>query len=467
MLNTLPRQVRLLKCAILSPGLEQRGSTASDKDTLKNYGFDVTPYVQKIDIFENIFDNTLSGTLTLLESVGLVEYLPIVGVETLAIAFSVEDSNGQSRTFARSFRICKVGDVQFPRHDWRLYTLKFVTNEFISSMSSRICRAFNNRTALDSVTEILQTDLQVPTERFITKEKTFDDLNIVIPNYTPLKAINYFTLLAQTADTKESNFLFFETLDGFHFTSISRLIREGSKGELRVFNVNPGQVTTAPTLEDSVARNAIMKIHQEQGFDLLADIASGTLRAQMVHFDFLARKVDHELDSRYSETFSKTTHLDKYPVYPKNFDLTVSQNVRMFAVPSNVFSAKSNYSKSKGEDDTLQRLHESVVLRNRQMREIRHLQTIINLPGQPDLRAGRVVVVNYPSSKTLEGHEVTINTPTYTEGTPYYSGKHLVTSVQHSLVSKGGDSMEYRMTLRVCRDSLGSPLIGTSSEKGK
>ena len=115
----------------------------------------------------------------------------------------------------------------------------------------------------------------------------------------------------------------------------------------------------------------------------------------------------------------------------------------------------------------MRRWHEAVVLRNRQLREIRHLQSLIDLPGQPDLRAGSVVIVNYPSTRILEGRNVTINTPTYSEGTPYHSGKHVVSSVHHILASQGGESMEYRMNIRVCKDSLGAPLIGTSNEKGK
>jgi hypothetical protein len=47
-------------------------------------------------------------------------------------------------------------------------------------------------------------------------------------------------------------------------------------------------------------------------------------------------------------------------------------------------------------------MHEIVVLRNRQLREIQHLLTVIDMPGQPDLRAGSVVNVNYPSSRELQ-----------------------------------------------------------------
>jgi hypothetical protein len=447
--QSLPRQVRLLNCSIYSP--------ASEKG-----GVDLMTFVQRIDIYESLFTNTISGSITLVDEVGLVEYLPIVGVEFLLISFEVNDERNVPRQFTRVFRVTKITDMQYPQHNWRHYSLQFVTQEFITSISTRIARAFNDVTCQEAVKSILTNDLKFKGKMF-TDEPTFGKLNVVIPKYTPLQAINYFTILAQTADTKESNFLFFETLEGFHFTSIAKLIKDGAKladRDLRLFKVDPA-VSSSKTVTDDTARNAIAAIEQQQSFDLLSDITSGTLRSKMMHFDFLARKVEVKDDSRYSTSFAETTHLDKHPVYPKDFDFSVGQDVRQFMVPSNVWIAQSNYVKSKSEVMPEQRLRESVMKRNRQMHEIKHMQTTIDLPGQPDLRAGSVVMVHYPSSSVLEQHRgASINKPTYTKGTPYYSGRHLVTNVHHILSMHTENSMEYRMMIQVCRDSLGAPLIG-------
>jgi hypothetical protein len=481
---TTPRQVRIIKCAIMTPGLELRGGCPDDKAQLENYGFDVLPFVQKIDIYESIFDNTLAGSITLLENAGLTEYIPMVGVETLGLVFQIEDNHGEPRTFARAFRIVAVKDMSFPRHNFRLYTLQLVTHEFVKSMSSRICRAFKT-TCEEAVKSILITDLDLkekpgPGEvKLLTDQPTYGKVNVVIPSYTPLQAINYFATLAQTVkEPRESNFLFFETLEGFHFTSVQSLIERGrpdkitglnaTGSKIKTFNVVPGQVSVAPTVDVDTLSNAIVRVHQPQTFDLLFDIAHGTLRSRMVTFDFLARKVskDKEGDSRYTESFDKTTHLDQFPVYPQNFDLTVSNNVRIFTVPTNLMSTQSKYIKSNDVMDE-QRMHEAVVLRTRQLSEIQHLQTLLELPGQPDLRAGMVVMVNYPSSPLLEGQEDrTINQSAASQPTPYYSGPHLVTGVHHIMTVKGPGSFEYRMDVRVTKDSLASRLYGTTDTTG-
>jgi len=327
------------------------------------------------------------------------------------------------------------------------------------------------------MTEDLGIDMN---KKFVAIEPTFGVMNAVIPNYTPLQAINYFTMLAQTVKTPhESNFLFFETLDGFFFQSISTMIPLGKAGrdlkdeqagpsrphEVKTFRFDPGAITGG-LVDDKIVRNSLIRMYQEQTFDLLEDITGGLFRSKMVHFDFLARKLAVEEDSRYTDTFEKTTHLDKHPFYPNNFDLAVSKNTRIFTFPSNAWASKSQYLKSI-EKQPDQNMWQAIVLRNRQLREIQHLQTLIDTPGHPELRAGKVIDVQYLPTHALQGSgDKSASASGRGDPTPYYSGHHLITSLKHNLKLRGGLHFEYRMHMRVCRDSLSSPLIGTSNTQG-
>jgi len=306
-------------------------------------------------------------------------------------------------------------------------------------------------------------------------ENTAGNIDIVIPNYTPLQAINFFSLLAQTDTTPaESNFVFYETLEGFFFTSIRKLIADGkaqyaqdttkSRNDpsrvVPMFRVNANQMTGQPKIADSAAYNSIIKLHQNEVFDSIKDIASGMLRTKMLRLDFFARKWNEE-DSRYTETFKKTTHLDQYPVYPENFDQSVNRNVKLFIVPTNTSIANSTYVEQSGEVITPQKMFESIVLRNRQMKEIQHLRTVFEVPGQPQLRAGKVVWIDYPSSRELQGkgdQSRTIDNIAQSS-TPYHSGLHLLTHVRHCLRQVSMGVMEYTMHCEAVRDSFGSPMI--------
>ena len=450
-----PRQVKLRRAAVYAPMLRERATNPADAADIDANGIDISEAVLSIDIYESIFDNTISGKVEIRETAAYAELFPLVGLEFLLIDFSV-DYLGEERVFRNLFRIRKLGDQTFPKNEERTYVLDLVTPEFFDSLSSRMIKKYADVTCKDAVYDVLTNRLKIAPERIKQIDDTDGVVSVVIPNYTPLQTINFFANLALTKKRpSESNYLFYQTLDGFYFTSIASLVQGPVVAE---YQVNANEVTGANTISEKKAYNTIIGLHQEQSFDVTYDITTGVLRSKMLHLDFFARKWNEE-DSRYTESFKNTTHLDQYPLYPENFDQSISRNVKLFIVPTNISSANSKYAESIGDVPTPQRLYEAIVLRNRQMREILHLRTVLDVPGQPALRAGAVIELNYPSTRALAGTTDDPNATPPNVPTPYYSGKHLVTAVRHKLTRVTLGTMEYRMHLEATRDSLGAPLM--------
>ena len=471
---TAPRQVKLTQCSILSPMLEHRAVTAAQAEKFRTFGIDIRAAVVSVNIYESIFDNTISATIEIEESSAYPELFPLVGQEFVRLVFSV-DYLGEVREFGRTFRIRRLGDQSFPANEKRTYTLDLVTPEFFTSLSSRMMKRYDQKTCTEAVRDIMEHRLHIPADRMRDDqiEKTDLQVSAVIPNYTPLQAINFFASLAMTQEKSESNFLFFETLDGFWFTSVASLI-DPAKVEKRLkasgtwktgdptdvvatYEVNANKMTGQAKISEKEAYNSIIGLHQEQSFDVLMDVTTGLLRSKMLHLDFFARAWKEE-DSRYTETFKKTTHLDEFPLYPDNFDQSVDRNVKLFIVPTNTSSAGSKYALSVGEQADEDRLYQSVVLRNRQLRELRHLTTVLKVPGQPGVRAGSVINLIYPTSRELQGGD-NAHVASVSGSTPYYSGRHLVTSVRHVLTQASPAAMEYTMHLEATRDSFGTKLV--------
>ena len=459
--ETSPRQVKLKQCSILSPMFESRATNAEDATKLREFGIDIRDAVLSIDIYESIYDNTISASIVLEESDAYPELFPLVGQEFVFLVFAV-DYLGEVVEFARTFRIRRLGDQTFPKNEKRNYTLDLVTPEFFTSLSSRMMKNYKQQTCSEAVQDIMTNRLQIDAKRIMRIEKTDLKISAVIPNYTPLQAINFFATLGLTKDKQESNFLFYETLEGFFFVSVASLI-DPTVGFVAEYNVNANKMTGQDKISEKEAYNSIIGLHQEQSFDVLTDITTGMLRSKMLHLDFFARTWKEE-DSRYSESFKKTTHLDKYPLYPDNFDQSVNRNVKLFIVPSNTSSAGSKYALSAGEQIDENRLYESIVLRNRQLREIRHLTTLLSVPGRPNVRAGSVIKLNYPSTRALQAASGDPTAGPPTGPTPYYSGRHLVTSVRHVLTQTTLGAMEYTMHLEATKDSFGAPLAAYADD---
>lgn len=463
--STSPRQVKLTKCRIFSPTLHLQ-APAGEQQRVKEEGVDIIPYVKSLDIFESIFQNTISGRIDIQETHGLPEYLPLTGTEYVDVEFMI-DYLGEERVFRRVFYLRRIINQSFPRNERRVYSIELVTPEYLNSIATRISKRYRDQTCMDAVKDVMRNYLKVPDNQLKSTrfEETSGTIDAVIPNYTPLQAVNYLSLLALTKSSfPESNFVFYETLQGFFFTSIRKLILDGktldtNANAIPVFTVNANELTSGTGIDERDAFNSIIHLHQDQLFDIVNDINSGMLRSKMLHLDFFARKWNEE-DTRYTQTFDRTTHLGAYPVYPRNFDQRVSRNVKLFIVPTNISTANSSYISQTGDTVTPQRMYEALVLRNRQLNEIQHLRTVLEVPGQPQIRAGAVVRINYPSSRAIDDvHDNPHSGNIPQVPSRYHSGLHLVTYVRHHLSQRSLGVMEYTMHIEAARDSLSAPLI--------
>ena len=175
---TAPRQVKLRRCSVWSPGLSLRGIDGPTQTRLETAGGqDISGSVVSIDIYESIFQNTLSGTVRLRESDGYPELFPLVGTEYLIIEFAIDyqdpDPNNEldEQVFARIFRIRKVGDQSFPKNEERIYALELVSPEFATSISSRMTERFAG-TCSEAVKTILKERLHIDDTRLGIVENT-------------------------------------------------------------------------------------------------------------------------------------------------------------------------------------------------------------------------------------------------------------------------------------------------------
>lgn len=460
--QTNPRQINLRAARLWTPSL----ATRSANTLIQQIGIDVLPNIMVIDIYESIFQNTITAEVQFRETTGFSEYLPLVGTEALTLSFAIDAPTlgEDEKVFTRTFRIFRVRDQTYERNEIRSFTLDLVTPEFFVSTSSRICKRYTGQTVVAAIKDIMERYLEVPITAITnaTFENTSGNIDVIIPNYTPLKAINYLSALALTEKSPaESNFVFYETLDGFFFTSIRKLIEQGkavSESARASYKVSANEITGSDKVDAKTALNSIIRIHQDELFDTLRDITTGMLRSKMLNVDFFGRTWKED-DTRYTTAFQEHTHLDDFPMYPENFDESVSKNVKIFTVPSNTSIADSAFVQQQGEQMTRSSLFEAAVKRNRQMKEIQHLRTLLEVPGRPDIRSGSVIRITYPSSREIQGLGTQYSSDNVPQtATPYYSGLHMITHIRHSILRTDVANFLYTMHLEVTRDSFGAPM---------
>ena len=192
----------------------------------------------EINLFEDIYSPAVSGDVTLVQSGGFVEGIPIIGEETLEIHMSVagaetppmpypgDHSTDESVTksvnplIKGKYRIYKNDPPQpLAKVDGVFsYKFYFVSEEMITNMKIKVQKAYpttmsfgaaypqmsspssSDEITIDQITRSLFYDCfigtkkpadQNPTSKNFLVEPTTGTVSFVIPNWTPFQALNF------------------------------------------------------------------------------------------------------------------------------------------------------------------------------------------------------------------------------------------------------------------------------------
>ena len=294
------------------------------------------------NIYEDLFGSYLTGNIQIVDGVGLLESVPIIGEETIHIQVKTKglerqrNSNAIPGPFEGSqneglinlkFRVVKILNVTKLNEGIITYKLSFVSEEAILNLKQKV-----KKSALDPVSleprkisdvvkslyrQFFQRGRQDRAKRiFIEPTKNLTDL--IIPNQTPFKAFNFLASRAVSAGKQAigSSFVFYESIRGFFFISMETLMSGGGMGYSTVAGA-PGSPTelvyTAPTdpvkevyvvqpkrmgsntaEEKNIAieMTAVSAYSFSSNFDVLENLTAGMYANRLLTHDLVRMKYD-------------------------------------------------------------------------------------------------------------------------------------------------------------------------------
>ena len=77
-----------------------------------------------LNIFEDLFSNVLKGTLTMLDTQGLAETIPLIGDETLILSFLTPGGEGTQTTTESTDRDSQTAAEEAVRQRFKIYDCK-------------------------------------------------------------------------------------------------------------------------------------------------------------------------------------------------------------------------------------------------------------------------------------------------------------------------------------------------------
>tara|TARA_Y100001937_G_scaffold127803_1_gene201187 strand:+ start:505 stop:1758 length:1254 start_codon:yes stop_codon:yes gene_type:complete len=205
--------------------------TPNGNKQLPKDGHDFTEGNPKIQYYESVDSPSISITLEdVLDVDQFISRYGVTGGEYLILDISISQDSKKSGqkdfkiTSKHKMMLNEVRDVRTTTKG-QMASLDFISVEAMVNETSRVNKRFSGNIQ-NIVEELLRKDKKgIRTDKKLEKDKSFNKYTFVGNLKRPFDTIDW--LCAKAAATKnDCGFLFFETLDGFQFRSINKLLKQ-------------------------------------------------------------------------------------------------------------------------------------------------------------------------------------------------------------------------------------------------
>jgi len=379
-----------------------------------------------IVITEDIFSNSITCRIEIVDTNEKLAELELDGTETVRIAFHSE----KNREIDHKFNIYR-SEIEVDKRSGtsKMYQLFGISEEFMTQSTMDINRTMNGN--ISNLVSIVfnQMKRETGTKRTLRdRHNTTGTVILNIPGMTPYEAIEMLQDRAYSSKFSSSIFLFYEDFRGYNFVNIEQLIAEGRRDPIK-YLYNPGaQVDDQKNVQ---GQQTITEIAFPQGKNVLDKIKSGAYASQVAEIDILNQKVDRTLLT-VKENFKDFYHLDEPAI---TFDKKAVIDKHLNFINSTTWINKYNDGIRHKEDNF------GPLITRRKFYSDSLDQLVMNcvVPGNSDLSSGTVLdlaMIEMSAEKDNPDQEKKI------------SGKYLITQVNHSI---GGG--RYMCSLSCSKDS--------------
>ena len=369
-----------------------------------------------IDYYESLDSPTIALTVTFIDVDQVISREGITGGEYIDVTVKIGGFDDFKITSEKHKLMLNSVRNVITETNKQVATLEFITVESIINETARVNKKYAGNVT-GTVKELLKTDTKgIQTSKNLESDEAANSYAFVGNLKRPLDTIQWLCPKAQSS-TKNFGFLFFETLDGYNFKSIEKLLDQDS-------------VRYTHTDRPMEGSFKIMKNNLNQTNDIGMNLRLGMYANRTTYVDIENQNVDIvDFDITQLDLKKPVKLLDGIEKHPTRLMLRV-----------NDYGVSQKGSK---KEDTVPESELAVYQNKSYIRNnVLFSQSLqISIPINPDLRAGNVIDVRLPVKKgdgssgdSEQGNEKS-NDP---------SGRYLISELRHLL---GGGKSETQLTL--------------------
>ena len=395
---------------------------------------DLKTLYQNISFVEDINTSAISGSVLIKDGVDLLNTFPIAGHETLTIEFRTP---GIGADFTKlKFKTVEVVDrVRSPNERGEVYRIRLVSPSVIADKTTKISKAFKGK-----ISDISKTVYSDYIGGELSVEPTKDEYKFVIPRWSPLRTLEWLATRAiPEKRSDETNYFFFETVDGHQLRTLSDMCSQESTMSYYQIPVGHRQGEDKNISRDfsNVKDVTFIKTNQK-----LMEHMQGAFSSVLYQHDILTKQwgktiYDYNKDTnvRYITDNRVTKNNSLYTQTPDtNFNLLTKQTGLM----------GSDYPNTQNHEEWFQRSMSAKAL-------IDTIKVRVRVAGNSALRVGSVVEFYTPKAAAVK-----------TADTEWYdtrlSGEYLVTTIRHTITTDA-----YTNTLMLAKNSYEVALADEST----
>ena len=375
-----------------------------------------------IDYYESVMSPSISLTITFIDVDQVINRKGITGGESLDLSIKVAGFDDFKITSKKHNLILNsVRDV-ITDTNRQVATLEFISKESIINETCKVNKKFTG-----NVTQIVDQLLTnkggsdkkgIQTKKKLKSDKAVNKYSFVGNLKRPFDTIQWLCPKAQSSN-KNFGFLFYETLDGYNFRSIEKLLKEKAE----VYQ-KPDRAVEGPF--------RIIENNLNESNDIGHNCRMGMYSNKTIYIDL-------ENETYKEEEFKITELKPKLKKPPKLPDKLEDKPTRlMFRILDQGALQKGSTKKDVEKRNELAVYQNKSYIRN----NLLFSQSLnLSVPLNPDLRAGQMIEVKMPLRKSEDGKPV----DSYgSEKDNDISGKYMISELRHLI---GGGSGETQLEL--------------------
>jgi len=420
------------------------------------HGENIIHLAVEFNIYESIYDSSVTGSVVIVDTQNLISRLPIQGTERLSFIITTKLANDDESTVidcresqGKEMHVFSVTDKKQLNDNTLTYTIHFASREFVRNLRTRVSESFSGR--MDEMVNKIFTDPDyLDSQKTLYYQPTRNQDKIVVPNLNPFAAIGMMARrsLPEIDSSRGVGYLFYETTKGFHFRSWESLCVDKSghmrdaKQHFRYVQGNmpsePGKKKSRADMIKEAYQNVESYKFNNNFHDVAANTNLGTYGHRVITHN-IYNKSYREDDYHYHNRWNETNHLEDFPSIvdsPVDYDqiegTPYQKGVSDYPEARVSLQATTQFAHNEDTGSYGTPVEDDGVLTGARMAQVNKIiqgtQLEMTVNGQARLQAGDVIDFDLQSVQNRLDSQGGLD--------PQYSGRYIITSIRHRVAQE-------------------------------